>query len=239
MEEAKEASGDQAQATDQGAEQDTGVAGVVKDLSKVDPKILQAEIDKAVQKAIRTREENLTRKQQDERAAAERAAAEQRGEYDRIKSELEAEKQRLREELVVTQTMSHLREIARDAGLLDMDDLALLRGEAVAEAVNEDGAIDSSKLKQLVERFRTDKPHKFQQADEDDKRRASRLAAPAPPQGQPNAEVPKGPDYYKNEGLDAYADERKADYERITSWGGRGDTSVEALAKALRARLKD
>ena len=228
--------GDQEKATTQGASDETGL---VSDLTKVDPKVLQSEIDKAVQKAIRTREENLTRKQQEERAEQERAAAEQRGEYERIKAEMAAEKDRLRQELVVKDTMFSLREIARDAGLLDMDDLALLRGEAVAEAVDENGSVDPGKLKELVERFKNDKPHKFRQAEAGDSRRASRIATPTPPDSKPG-ETHKHPNWYKEEALDAYTQKRNEQLERLRTFGrGGSDPALDAIARALQGRLKE
>jgi len=210
-------------------------ATLVSDLSKVDPKALQAEIDRQVTKAIKSREENLSKKAEAEKAAQERKAAEERGEYEKLRAMDREELQKLKQSLIIKDVTSELRESARAEGLIDMDDLMLMQSEAVASAVSEDGKIDVDKLRGLVLSFKAAKPHKFKGNENTSTRFGGTATAPPAPGSTP---VHRGRDYYKTDGLAEYVNERNRTLKAMKSQDRKGAGNIGALAEAIVKRLK-
>jgi hypothetical protein len=226
---------DEVQATE-GQAEETHVEAPKVD-TQVDQKAIQAEIDRQVAKGIKSYQENLAKKSQAEREAKEAEEAAKRGEFEKINALKDQELKQLKTQLVATNVMHNLTDTARQAGLIDMDDLTLLKDDAIAQAVAEDGSIDNAKLTELVNEFKTAKPHKFKGAEQvQNKPRFGGTPTPPPAPGQlPNQ--PKAHDHYGNAGLDAVVQARQENYKRITSRATRGNQ--DPLLALLAERLKN
>jgi len=203
--------------------------------STLDPKAIQAEIDRKVTAGIKAYQDNLAKKSQAEKAEQERKAAEERGEYNKLREQDLQEMERLKQTILLKDVTTDLRDIAREAGLLDMDDLALMQADAIASAVDDKGTINREALSKLVSDFKAAKPHKFKGPEQTSNRFGGVPTAPPSPGSPP---VHKGKDYYKNEGLDAYSEERRAQLKAAMSPNSRGKTNMDALADALLKRIK-
>lgn len=210
--------------------------GKLTDLSAVDPVKLQAEIDRHVQRAIKTREENLAKKTAAEKAEQERRAAEDRGEYEKVKAELQEQLETQKKDLLVTKVSYSLRDVARDAGLIDMDDIKLIEADAVAAAVDESGSIDTDKLREVVESFRAHKPHKFKSAEAQQGSRFGGAPTSPPNPGAPKAQDINDPNYYRNAGLDDYYRARQTQLQRLKTPKRSGH--LEAIAELLAGKVK-
>lgn len=218
-----------------GHEQATDLVG---DLAKVDPKVLQAEIDRQVRKALKSREENIAKATAAERAEQERKAAEDRGEYERLKAQMAKEQQEMRKALILKDVEAHLRDVARDAGMIDLDDLRLMEGDALARSVSESGEVDVEAIRSLIKEFKSAKPHKFKSdAPTMPGSRFGGAPTPPPPPGAPiKKQNHNDPNYYRNDGLDDYVREREAKLKgmKTPARGGAMDALADALAKRLK-----
>ena len=162
---------DQGQATHDGAgtdgtqEQQSGTDERFKALESVDPDVLKRYVDSQTSKAIKTYEGKLKAKQEADKSQAEQRAAEERGEFGKLKQQYEATIGDLKQQLVTKDVQHSLTKHAADLGLIDMDDLSLVVGDAVANAVGDDGGVDDTKVRAVLDEFKKAKPHKFKDAN--------------------------------------------------------------------------
>ena len=213
------------QATQDGAAQSNAEpqSDYIKDLSKVDPKTLQSLVDSKVAEALKTREKNLAAKQAEEQRAQELKAAEERGEYEKVLQAKDAELAKLRIDYVTKDVKHSLDNHARELGLIDSELVSLVLDEAVETAVAEDGTVDDSKVKAVLEKLKAEKPVLFS-----DNKRFTGARTPVQPQDVPAPVSPVD--------TDAYIKQRNEKFREMTKPPRRRGT-VDALAEAVARRL--
>lgn len=191
----------------------------------------QADIDRAVSQALKTREQKLQEKQAEAQKQAELKAAEERGEFEKVKASYEQQIAQMRLQALARDVNDQLRDAATAAGLVDLDDLKLVQDRAIAEAVGDSGDIDAAAIKRIVDEFKEAKPHKFKAPEPADQQRFR--GRPTPPSGEvdPSSNVVNPLDY------DAIYKQRKAQYKRLTSPQQRRANTISELADAIARRM--
>jgi len=145
---------------------ETQATDLVTDLSKVDPKALQSAMDKAVQQALRTREQKLRAEQKATEETAERKRLEEAGEFAKLRERLQAEVESLRQESRAKDVRNALDAEALAAGLRDPSDLALVPPDLLSAAVDKDGKVDRAAIKAAVGDLKKSKPYLFKDGSE-------------------------------------------------------------------------
>ena len=214
------------QATRDGAAQsnaDSQSSDYIKDLSKVDPKVLQQALDAHADKAMKTYKDNVAKQLQEKQKQDELKAAEERGEWDKLKADYESQLAKLRIDYVTKDVKHSLDNHARELGLIDSELVSLVLDEAVETAVAEDGTVDDSKVKAVLEKLKAEKPVLFS-----DNKRFTGARTPVQPQDVPAPVSPVD--------TDAYIKQRNEKFREMTKPPRRRGT-VDALAEAVARRL--
>ena len=127
----------------------------------------QADIDRAVTKAIKTRENNLKAEKEAALKAAEQKALEEKGEFDTLRKQWQAELDALRRENKLKSLETVLSAEALSEGIRDLADLALVSREDLESAIGEDGAVDRAAVQKAIGELKTSKPYLFNTNDPD------------------------------------------------------------------------
>jgi hypothetical protein len=154
-------------ATQEGAAESTQ-SNLIADISKLDPKVLQSYTDKAVQQAIATREKNIQVKAEEEKKAAELKAAEERGEFDKVKADYEAKMKALsdsienqKQEALINKVNYRLEVEAFKLGINEVRDLVVLTDEQRKSCIAEDGTVKSEAVTEVLAKLKAERPHFF------------------------------------------------------------------------------
>jgi hypothetical protein len=192
-------------------------------IESIDPKVLKAHVDREVTRAIKAREENLKKQE-------ELIAAEERGEFGKLREGLEGKIAELTQKLVEKDVMHSLHAIASEHGLIDMDDLSLITSQAVDAAVGDDGSVNADKLRAVVAKFKEAKPHKFGNGN---KAAEAFRGAATPPSPAGVSEPPAlGPD-----STDGYIKARNEALKRLKS-APRPRSQLDLVAEAVARKMK-
>jgi vacuolar-type H+-ATPase subunit I/STV1 len=181
-----------------GADATETPSDLVSDLSKVDPKALQSAVDKAVQQALRTREQKLRAEQKAAEEQAERKRLEEAGEFAKLRERLTAEVETLRAESRAKDARNALNAAAIKAGLRDVADLALLPRDVLDGLAKDDGSVDSERVGAAVKALKDSKPYLFAEPES---------KPPARGHASPGDALPAGADML-NVSVEAMAAER-------------------------------
>lgn len=162
----QKATTEQAPASDGAPQQATGAStpARVTDLGMVDEKVLQSAIDREVRKALKTREENLNAEKVAAIKKQEQDAAMARGEFDKVRASLEAERDQFRQRATALELTHELKLSALQAGINDPDDVRLLGNDVLASLTDERGAVNRDAVKAAVEQLRASKAYLFKPA---------------------------------------------------------------------------
>jgi hypothetical protein len=135
----------------------------VTDLSMVDDKVLASFVDKRVSEALKTRERKIQEAEEAKQKEAERKALEEKGEYDKVLSQLKQEREQLEMQMKVQAVDYALSTEAMkpDTKLHDPSDLKLLSADVVNGCLNDDGTVNAEAVKAALVSLKEAKPHLF------------------------------------------------------------------------------
>ena len=220
-----QATTEQPTATHDGAQAETAEQQNVERVTMTQDEYKKS-IDRAVDAAVKTH----LQKQQEQRAAAEKAReleeAAKRGDFERVLSQKEQELAAANERLVLKEANYALREAALKLGMVDLDCLGLLSGDVVKGCVKDDGAVDVDAARQAIESLKQSKPFLF--ADQQQRPKTSGSPTPG------NALPVKQAGVFDPSDVASYANERNAELKNKLTIG-KAAGSLEAV---LRAALK-
>jgi hypothetical protein len=121
----------------------------------------QSDLDAAVRKGLKTREEHLAAEKEKALKKAEMDAAVARGDFDKVKAELEA-KARAAEVTAQALRVEHdLKIAALAAGIQDPDDIRLLPADVVASLTDEHGGVVKAAVAKAIDALKTSKGYLF------------------------------------------------------------------------------
>lgn len=147
----------------------------------------QSDLDAAVRKGLKTREEHLAAEKEKALKKAEMDAAVARGDFDKVKADLEAKARNAEATAVALRVEHELKIAALTAGIQDPEDIRLLAPDVVAALTDEHGAVVRANVTKAIEGLKTSKGYLF---------KSDTKAPPAPAfagAASPGTAVPSAP----------------------------------------------